>query len=116
MLNRLEIRITKEERLELNKLAKAYNLSASEYVKLKIFEHNTDYVDQDIKFITPQKAKHSYFLALSQVKLFLTFQRLFEKQGLMKVEEFKSFDKEITELGREMINKVGYKRIESSNE
>ncbi len=111
MNDRLGIRINASEKAILNKLAKSYDLSVSDYVKLKIFEHNIDYVGQESKFVIPQELKHSYFLALSQIKLYLTLQELFERQGLMDREEFKSFDKKITEIGKEIIGKFGYKKI-----
>lgn len=104
------LRITKAEKAIISKLAKSFSMSVSEYIKLKLFEHNFDHLDLDVKFSTPSGSKHKYFLALSQIKLILLFERLFEKQGLMKNSEFRELDKEVSEASRAMIEKLGYKK------
>jgi hypothetical protein len=116
MDNRLGIRISKKEKAELVKLAKLYDLTVTDYVKLKLFTHNSDYLEEDVKFIAPKEDKQAYFLAMSQVKLMLTLEKLFEKQGLMSKEEFRIFEKEASTICRQTISAFGYQKIESLDE
>ena len=114
MSSRLGIRLTKAEKSIINNLAKSYNLSSTEYLKLKVFEHNPDYLRKDMKFIIPDRSTHSYFLALSQVKLMYAVEKLFEKQGLMKKEEFRAFEEESSKICGHRLDILGYKKVENA--
>jgi 5-methylcytosine-specific restriction endonuclease McrBC regulatory subunit McrC len=108
------MRITKEEKSIISKLAKSFNISVSEYLKLKVFEHNSDHLKGNAKFITPDQSTHSYFLALSQVKLMYAVEKLFEKQGLMKKEEFRAFEEESSKICGHRLDILGYKKVEKA--
>jgi hypothetical protein len=114
MSSRYELRLTKAEKAIINKLARSFNLSSAEYLKLKMFEHNPDYLDQDPKFIVPNQSKHFYFMAMSQIRLMHMFEKLFEKLNLMKKDEFGLFEKELTTVCRQTIGKHGYQKLEKS--
>jgi hypothetical protein len=107
----LNIRITPEEKSKISKLARSFSLSISEYLRLKIFSHNSDYIGKDPKFIVPHDSKHVYFMAMSQVKLMFAFERLFVEHGFMSQEEFRKFDMKIAQASRDLIAKHGYQKI-----
>jgi hypothetical protein len=110
--NRVAVRLSKEEKKVLVGLALKYDMRISEYIKYRVFDQNPDYIEGDIKFISPDQAKNAYFLAMSQVKLMKVLQALFEKQGLMTKEEFLKFDKQSKELCVSALANLGYRKIE----
>ena len=106
------MRLTKTEKSNIHRLAKSFGLSASDYIKLKVFEHNPDALKQEPKYIVPDKSKHCYIIATTQVKLLYMFQKLFEKLNFLTKDEFGVLEKELSTICRQTVERLGYLKLE----
>jgi hypothetical protein len=104
-------RLTEEENKSLTRLADARNMSVSEYIKTKLFIHNSDFLEDDTKYICPSDAKHNYFIAFSQIRLLHVMRELFIREKIMTIEEFKKFYAETKAQDEEILFSLGYKKV-----
>lgn len=110
------VRVTEHEKSAIEKLAKSFGMSTSDYIKHKLFDYNSDLLDQTPKYVIPDISKHSYFLALSQMKIMTMFAQLFEKLNLMTKDQFKLFEKESSAPCHLALERLGYKKLAVNTE
>lgn len=108
---RQEFRFSEQEKRSLEDLAIKHSMTVSDYIKAKVFSQNPDFLEEDVKYICPNSAKHSYFLALSQIRLLHVIRELFVRNNIMTMEEFKIFYAKTKEQDAEVLATLGYKKI-----
>jgi hypothetical protein len=113
---RQDLRFSIKEKAVLKKLAHKHEMNITEYVKCKIFDQNSDLIEEDEKFIAPNSNKQGYFFAFSLVKLNLVLQEMLSKQGFMTHSEYDEFCEKKTSRIRGIISNLGFKKIEKDDE
>ncbi len=109
------IRMEKNDRDILKKLAASFGLSVSEYVKRKVFDENEDLRTSSIRYITPYTNKHN----LLTMSLLYTTLYMMKKQ--FTAQEFNNDDIQRIEneallYDKERLEKQGYKIVKNKDE
>lgn len=107
--------ITKREKQALEEVAKQFGFSLSEYMRKKLFNENTDLLDENKRYISASTDKHNIISLTILYKLFYTQQEILSKLNFDK-EEIEEIEQESLQFARKTREKHGYKIIEKSHE
>ncbi len=107
--------LTKPEKKALAKIAKQLNLSLSEYMRRKLFNENTDLLDETERYISTSIDKHNILSMTFLCKLFYSQQEILSKLDFSH-EERERIEQESLLYARNIREKHGYKIIEKKYE
>ncbi len=106
------IRMEKNDRDMLKKLAASFGLSVTEYVKRKVFDENEDLRTTDIRYITPFTRKHE-LLTISLLYTILYMQKKNLVIQEIANDEIQAIENEALFYAKERLEKQGYKIIKN---
>ena len=112
----IHTRLSKNEKETVEKLAKKFGMTMSDYIKCKLFDQNPDLTDEDIKYLHPQSSKQAYFLAFSVMKLQRMLRAILLGQRDLTLDEFSELDTEVANTTRKIIAAQGYKKIKKDQD
>lgn len=107
--------MTKLEKLALRKIAKQFGFSLSEYMRKKLFNENTDLLDENEQYISAATDKHNILSITYLCKLFYAQQEILSKLNFSQ-EEREKIEQESLSYARKQRDKHGYKIIEKKYE
>jgi hypothetical protein len=105
--------MTKSEKQALQKIASQFGYSLSEYMRKKLFNENTDLLDENERYTSAPIEKHNVISINLLLKL-IYYQREFLKQ-CYEQEELEEMDKKILEYSRAAREQHGYKVIKKNS-
>lgn len=103
--------ITKAEKQVLQKIANQFGYSLSEYMRKKLFNENTDLIDENERYISASSDRHNILSMTFLCKLFYAQQEILSKLDFSQ-EERKRIEQESLQFARKVREKHGYKIIE----
>jgi len=109
-------RLSKSEKETVEKLAKKFGMTVSDYIKYKLLDQNADLQDEGIKYLCPQSSKQAYFLAFSVMKIQRMLRAISLGQKNVTLDEFGELDTEVANKTREIIAVHGYKKIKKDQD
>ena len=101
--------MTKSEKQALQEIAKQFGFSLSEYMRKKLFNENTDLLDENERYTSPPIEKHN-ILSINLLLKLVYFQRKALTQ-YYEQDEIEEFDKNALEYSRIAREPYGYKII-----
>ena len=78
-MERIYIRLEKNQKNQLSKLSAKYGLSVTDYVKYKIFDQNSDFANNEYIFQCPSGERYNYSIAGLSMLNHLVLKALTEK-------------------------------------
>ena len=110
--SRLEVRLSKKEKKQLEQICNKHGVTVSEYLRKKVFDENDDLIFDDDKYVAPVPTKHNLLAITAIYKMYHLMLSALKKQGL-SAEEISSMDKKSLDYAREERLKHGYKVIKN---
>jgi hypothetical protein len=110
--SRLEIRLSKKEKKQLEQICNKHGLTLSEYLRKKVFDENEDMIFDDDKYVSPIPTKHNLLAITAIYKMYHLVLSTLKSQGL-SVDEISTMDKKSLDYAREERLKHGYKVIKN---
>ena len=107
----LVIRMSTEEKKALKEQADVKCLTLSDYVKLKLFQDNTDLIEEGIKCISPSGAIHETLVAVSCKTIEIGLTNFIRSSLGITSEEADRIMKKSQDLAKERLKPLGYRII-----
>lgn len=111
----VSIRVSKQEKLQLQALASRFGYSVSDYIKRKIFNENVDIDSNGTRYVIPSKEKNNLLTVTMICKMLYLQLEILEKLGF-NAEEVSCLEKKSLEYARSQREKQGYRIITSEQE
>ncbi len=108
-MERIDIRITKQEKSDLMALAGSQGMTLTEYIKYKVLRNNLEHSSGEYIFHCPSGERYNYAIAGLSMLNYLLLESLIEKAHGEKGESIKNHS---VERSRKILEEsYGYKKI-----
>ena len=106
---RIEFRASQKERRKIDKIANAYGLNLSDYIRRKLFDENTDLITNEDKYLGPAKERHNFISAAVMHDIYwMIFNFISENKSDENIKEIKN---KFRQEARKSITKYGYFKV-----